>query len=76
METYDNELMEQINTHGKDKDRFEEHFIQLTSQIGELEGVIDDYKKKYEEEKRILKEFVYPEDEEMRERIIRFYKAR
>lgn len=37
---------------------------------------MDDFKKKYEEEKKILKEFVYPEDEEMRERIIRYYKIR
>ena len=68
--------MEQLKNFGRDKDKYEDHFIQLSNQISELEGVIDEFKKKYEEEKRILKEFVYPEDEEMRERIIRYYKIR
>ena len=33
METYDNELMGQLTTFGQDKERHEDNFIQLTSQI-------------------------------------------
>ena len=36
METYDNELMEQLNKFSEDKEKFEDHFVQLTHQITEL----------------------------------------
>lgn len=50
--------------------------MNLSNQIQEIEGILEDHRKKYEDEKKVLKEFVYPEDDEMREKILRFYKIR
>lgn len=37
METYDKELMNQLNTLGTDKSNYEASFLQLTTEIGEIE---------------------------------------
>ena len=68
--------MSKLNICGAEKDKFEDNFIDLTNRIRDIEGVLEELKKKHEEEKKILKEFVYPEDDEMRERILRYYKIR
>ena len=76
METFDMQLMEQLKAHGTEKASLESTFLQLTTEIAEIEVLNEEFKKKYEEEKKILREFVYPDDDEMRERIIRYYKIR
>lgn len=70
------QLMDQLKTLGADKSNFEATFLQLTTEIGQIELLNEEFKKKYEEEKKILREFVYPDDDEMREKIIRYYKIR
>lgn len=37
METHDEELMSQLRTHGTDKANLESTFLQLTTEIGEIE---------------------------------------
>jgi hypothetical protein len=76
METYDNQLMTSIKNYSSEKQNLESNFINLTGEINEIESINEELKKKFEDEKKILKEFVYPEDDEMRERIIRYYKIR
>ena len=76
METYDMQLMEQLKTFGSDKNTLEATFLQLTTEISDIEVLNEEFKKKYDEEKKILREFVYPDDDDMRERIIRYYKIR
>ena len=48
METYDKELMNQLTTLGSDKNNFEATFLQLTTEIADIEVLNEEFKKKYE----------------------------
>lgn len=48
METYDNELMNKLNTFGNEKDRYDDNYIDLSNRIKDIETVLEDLKKKHE----------------------------
>ena len=48
METYDNELMNKLNTFGNEKDRYDDNYIDLSNRIKDIETVLEDLKKKDE----------------------------
>lgn len=76
MEEEDNRLLESLNTLKRDKDSYEELYTRLTSQIGELEVATDDLRRKLDEDRKIFKELVFPDDDEKREKILKYYKNR
>lgn len=48
METYDNQLMNKLNTFGNEKDRYDDNYIDLSNRIKDIETVLEDLKKKHE----------------------------
>ncbi len=62
MESDDNDLMRDLNTFGELREKYQDNLFKVNSQIKENQGVLDQLKKKHDDEKKILKEFVYPED--------------
>lgn len=76
METDDNDLMQELNTLGEQLEKNVDNAQTLDNQIKDIEGVLAELRKKHEDEKKILKQFVYPEDDKMRENILKYYKIR
>lgn len=76
MEDEDNKLLDNLNKLNKDKETEEEKYTGLIRQIDELEVQTDELRRKLDEDKKIFKELVFPEDEDKRDKILRYYKNR
>jgi formiminotetrahydrofolate cyclodeaminase len=52
-----------LNTLNRDKENYEDLFTRLIGQIEEIEVATDELRRKLDEDKKIFKELVFPEDE-------------
>ena len=76
MEDEDNKLLERLNSLKQDKVTYEITSSNLMEQIAEIEMITEDLKHKVDEEKKVFKELVFPDDDEKRDKILRYYKNR
>ena len=62
MESDDNDLMRDLNTFGEQREKYQDNLFKVNGQLKQNQVVLDQLRKKHDDEKKILKQFVYPED--------------